>query len=207
VTASAIGFYGPDRGDEILTETSERGGGFLADVVADWESATTAAAEAGVRTVRVRTGVVQTPRGGTLRLLYPLFEVGLGGRLGSGRQWLSWIGIDDLTDIYLRAVTDPDLSGPVNAVAPEPARNEHYTRTLAAVLHRPALLPVPAVAPRLLLGDEGDRELAEASQRVMPARLTAVGHRFRQPRLAEALRHVLGREAAAPPPVRDVGGD
>jgi len=193
VTASAIGFYGPDRGEEILTETSARGEGFLADVVADWEDATAPAAAAGIRTVQVRTGIVQTPRGGMLRLLSPLFEAGLGGRLGSGKQWLAWIGLDDLLDIYLRAVTDPGLSGPVNAVAPEPVRNIDYTRTLASVLHRPALLPVPAFGPRLLLGAEGAAELAQASQYVRAEALIGAGHHFRQPHLEQALRHVFGR--------------
>jgi uncharacterized protein len=194
VTASAIGFYGPDRGDDVLTEDSPRGEGFLADVVADWEDATRPAAAAGIRTVQVRTGIVQTPRGGMLRLLSPLFEAGLGGRLGSGKQWLAWIGLDDLLDVYLRAVLDPALSGPVNAVAPEPVRNADYTRTLAAVLHRPALLPVPAFGPRLLLGEEGAREIAQASQCVRPERLIAAGHEFRQPELEGALRHLFGRE-------------
>jgi uncharacterized protein (TIGR01777 family) len=194
VTASAIGIYGPDRGDEVLTEDSARGEGFLADVVADWEDAAAPAAAAGVRTVQVRTGIVQTPRGGMLRLLSPLFEAGLGGRLGSGKQWLAWIGLDDLLDVYLRAVLDPDLSGPVNAVAPEPVRNTDYTRALAAVLHRPARLPVPGFGPRLLLGAEGAREIAQASQHVRPERLIAAGHEFRQPELAGALRHLFGRE-------------
>jgi uncharacterized protein (TIGR01777 family) len=193
VTASAIGFYGPDRGEEILTETSPRGKGFLADVVADWEDAAAPAAAAGIRTVQVRTGIVQTPRGGMLRLLTPLFEAGLGGRLGSGTQWLAWIGLDDLLDIYLRAVTDPHLSGPVNAVAPEPVRNIDYTRTLARVLHRPALLPVPAFGPRLLLGAEGAAELVQASQYVRPEALIGAGHHFRQPQLEQALRHLFGR--------------
>jgi uncharacterized protein (TIGR01777 family) len=193
VTASAIGGYGPDRGDEILTESSPRGQGFLADVVADWEAAAAPAAAAGVRTVQVRTGIVQTPRGGMLRLLSPLFEAGLGGRLGSGKQWLAWIALDDLLDIYLRAVLDPGLSGPVNAVAPEPVRNIDYTRTLAGVLRRPAVLPVPGFGPRLLLGDEGARELAGASQHVRPERLIEAGHRFRQPELEGALRHMFGR--------------
>jgi uncharacterized protein (TIGR01777 family) len=193
VTASAIGFYGPDRGEEILTETSARGEGFLADVVADWEDAAAPAAAAGIRTVQVRTGIVQTPRGGMLRLLTPLFEAGLGGRLGSGTQWLAWIGLDDLLDIYLRAVTDPQLSGPVNAVAPEPVRNVDYTRTLARVLHRPALLPVPAFGPRLLLGAEGAAELVQASQYVRPEVLIKTGHHFRQPDLEQALRHLFGR--------------
>jgi len=193
VTASAIGFYGPDRGEEILTEASSRGAGFLADVVADWEDAAAPAAAAGIRTVQVRTGIVQTPRGGMLRLLTPLFEAGLGGRLGSGTQWLAWIGLDDLLDIYLRAVTDPHLSGPVNAVAPEPVRNIDYTRTLARVLHRPALLPVPAFGPRLLLGAEGAAELVQASQYVRPEALIGAGHHFRQPHLEQALRHLFGR--------------
>ena len=143
VVASAIGVYGPDRGEEILTEASPRGEGFLADVVADWEDAAAPAAAAGIRTVRVRTGIVQTPRGGMLRLLSPLFEAGLGGRLGTGKQWLAWVGLDDLLDVYLRAVLDPGLSGPVNAVAPEPVRNIDYTRALAGVLRRP-----PCCRPR-----------------------------------------------------------
>lgn len=201
VTASAIGIYGPDRGDEVLTETSARGDGFLADVVASWEHATVPAAAAGVRTVQVRTGIVQTPLGGMLRLVYPLFAAGLGGRLGDGRQWIAWIGLDDVLDIYLRAVTDRELSGPVNAVAPEPVRNIGYTEALAGVLHRPALLPVPAFAPRLLLGAEGASELAEASQHVRPQRLLDAAHRFRYPGLEAALRHVLGREPARLPPV------
>src|SRR6185437_9899241 len=193
VTASAIGIYGPDRGDEVLTEDSPRGEGFLADVVADWEDAARPAAAAGIRTVQVRTGIVQTPRGGMLRLLSPLFEAGLGGRLGSGKQWLAWIGLDDLLDVYRRAVLDAGLSGPVNAVAPEPVRNEDYTRALASVLHRPALLPVPGLGPRLLLGAEGAREIAQASQYVRPERLIGAGHEFRQPELEGALRHLFGR--------------
>lgn len=193
VSASAIGYYGYDRGDEILTEDSDRGDGFLADVVAEWEDATAPAERAGVRAVRVRTGIVQSPRGGTLQLMRPLFGAGLGGRLGDGRQWLSWIGIDDLVDVYHRALWDTSLSGPVNAVAPQPVRNSEYTRTLARVLRRPAVLPVPRLGPRLLLGEQGARELACASQRVMPHKLTAAGHRFRHPDLEGALRHLLGR--------------
>ncbi|HEY7262865.1 MAG TPA: TIGR01777 family oxidoreductase [Trebonia sp.] len=194
VTASAVGIYGPDRGDEILTEHSDRGDGFLADVVAAWEQATAPAAMAGIRTVQVRTGIVQTPRGGVLRMMYPLFAAGLGGPLGDGAQWLAWIGIDDLLDIYLRAVTDRALVGPVNAVAPHPVRNAEYARTLGRVLGRPAVLPVPAVGPRLLLGSEGASELAGASQRVRPAALAAAGHQVRYPGLEGALRHVLGRD-------------
>lgn len=194
VTASAVGFYGAKRDDEILTEDSERGEGFLANVATAWEEAAGPASAAGIRTVQVRTGIVQTPRGGMLRLLYPLFEVGLGGPLGDGTGWQPWIEIDDLLDIYLRAVTDPALVGPVNAVAPGEARNADYARTLGQVLRRPALIPVPAAGPRLLLGAEGARELAEASQRVRPAALTSLSHPFRYPELSGALRHVLGRD-------------
>ena len=137
VCASAIGFYGFDRGDAVLCEDSVRGDGFLADVVADWEAATGPAADAGLRVVNVRTGIVQAAAGGTLRLLRPLFLAGLGGRLGSGRQWLSWIGLDDLVDIYHRALYDTRLTGPVNAVGPEPVRNVDYTKALAACFTGP----------------------------------------------------------------------
>ncbi|WP_327109727.1 TIGR01777 family oxidoreductase [Nocardia sp. NBC_01730] len=195
VSASAIGYYGYGRGDETLTENAARGDGFLADLVDDWEAASRPAAESGVRVVRVRTGIVQSPRGGTLHLLRPLFAAGLGGRIGDGRQWLSWIGLDDLIDVYHRALWDGRLSGPVNAVAPHPVRNAEYTKVLAGVLHRPALLPVPGFGPALLLGREGNRELASAGQRAVPARLEQVGHEFRSPGLEPALRHLLGKSA------------
>lgn len=197
ISASAIGYYGHDCGDTVLDEDSPRGEGFLADVVADWEQATTSAAAAGLRVVLVRTGIVQSAAGGTLRLLRPLFAAGLGGRLGSGRQWLSWIGIDDLLDVYYRALYDERLTGPVNAVAPNPVRNTEYTAALASTLHRPALLPVPSFGPRLLLGRQGAVELAQANQRVSPATLEALGHRFRQPAIADALGHQLGRDPAS----------
>ncbi len=148
--------------------------------------------------MQVRTGIVQTPRGGTLGLLYPLFAAGLDGPLGSGEQWLSWIGIDDLLDIYRHAVLDDTLSGPVNAVAPNPVRNTDYTSTLAHTPHRPALLPIPALGPRLLLGKQGADELALANQRVEPAILARAGHQFRQPHLETALGHLLGRTTMEP---------
>ncbi len=192
VSASAIGIYGFDRGDALLREESVRGDGFLADVVADWEAATGPAVESGLRVVNVRTGIVQSAAGGTLRLMRPLFAAGLGGRVGSGRQWLSWIGLDDLIDVYYRALYDVRMSGPVNAVAPAPVRNAEYTKALAGVLHRPALLPVPSLGPRLLLGKQGARELAEADQRVAPTKLETVGHRFRHPGITDALAHELG---------------
>jgi uncharacterized protein len=193
VSSSAIGFYGADRGDEVVDEHSERGDGFLADVVEAWEGATAVAREAGVRVALIRTGIVQSPQGGSLRLLYPLFLAGLGGRLASGQQWLSWIGIDDLVDVYHRALVDGSLSGPVNGVAPEPLRNIDYTRVLAGVVHRPARLAVPAFAPALLLGRQGLSELVEASQRVHPRRLIEAGHVYRDPSLDGVLRHLLGR--------------
>ena len=196
VSASAVGFYGYDRGDALLCEDSARGDGFLADVVADWEAATGPAADAGLRVVTVRTGIVQAANGGTLRLLRPLFAAGLGGRLGSGRQWLSWVGIDDLLDIYYRAVYDSRLTGPVNAVGPNPVRNIEYTKALAKALHRPALLPVPSFGPRLLLGEQGARELAEADQRVLPTKLQTLGHRFRHQAVDDALAHQLGHDPA-----------
>ena len=197
VSSSAIGFYGADRGDEELTEASERGEGFLADVVVDWEKATAPAAEGGVRVALIRTGIVQSPKGGSLRMLRPLFEAGLGGRLGDGHQWMAWIGIDDLLDVYLRSLVDPEVAGPLNAVAPEPVRNDDYTRVLARVLHRPAVVPVPGFGPELLLGREGAKEVAAASQRVLATRLIGWGHPFRQARLEPALRHVLGRSGGA----------
>lgn len=193
VSASAVGIYGYDRKDAVLAEESVRGDGFLADVVTDWEAATAPAAAAGLRVVTVRTGIVQSARGGTLRLMRPLFTAGLGGRLGSGSQWLPWIALDDLLDVYHRALYDSRLAGPVNAVAPHPVRNADYTRTLARVLRRPAIVPVPSFGPRLLLGAQGARELAEADQRVVPAKLQSLGHRFRQPSLDGALAHELGR--------------
>lgn len=194
VGASAVGFYGADRGEESLPETAPGPAepDFLSGLVRHWEEAA-ATADASCRVVCVRTGIVQSPRGGPLRLQLPMFRAGLGGPLGGGRQWQSWIGIDDLVDIYHRALWDTSLTGPVNAVAPAPVRNADYARGLGRVLHRPALLPVPRLGPRLLLGEQGARELAGASQRVIPARLTQRGHRFRFPTLEPALAHLLGR--------------
>jgi uncharacterized protein len=193
ITASAVGYYGPDRGDELLTEDSSSGAGFLADLVRDWEAATAPAAEAGVRVVQVRNGIVQSPAGGMLRLLRPLFSAGLGGPLGGGRQWVPWIGLDDVLDVLARCLVDARLNGPVNVVAPNPVRNSTYTATLAGVLRRPARLPVPSFAPGLLLGDEGSREFALAGQRAVPERLLEVGHSFRHRTLEACLRHLLGR--------------
>jgi uncharacterized protein len=193
IVASAIGYYGRDRGDEILSESSPRGTGFLADLVGDWEAASFPARTTGVRVVNIRTGIVQSPRGGVLSVFRPLFAGGVGGPLGDGKQWMSWIDLDDLCDIYYRALVDTAMEGPVNGVAPQPVSNGEYSATLARVLRRPAVLRVPALAPRLLLGSEGARELALASQRVLPQRLQQDGHRFRWPTIEACLRHQLGR--------------
>jgi uncharacterized protein (TIGR01777 family) len=193
LTASAVGFYGPDTGDDELTEHSSGGEGFLARLVSDWEAAADPARQSGGRVVHVRTGIVQSPRGGVLRVLRPVFQAGVGGRLGDGHQWMSWIGIDDLVDIYLLCLVDTSLQGAINAVSPSPVRNRDYTATLAKVLHRPAVAPVPPVVPRILIGSEGATEFALASQRVLPGRLLELGHHFRYPDLEDALRHVLGR--------------
>ncbi len=193
VAGSAIGFYGADRGEEELTEEGTRGTGFLAQLVADWEAAGQPARDAGVRVVHVRTGIVQSAQGGSLKLLRPLFAAGLGGPVGGGAQWVSWIGMDDLVDVFGRALVDGRLVGPVNAVAPHPVRNREYATTLAHVLRRPSLVPVPAFGPRVLFGAEGASELVQASQRVVPDRLCAAGHMFRHPGLEACLRHQLGR--------------
>lgn len=196
VSASAIGYYGADRGDEELTEESSRGDGFLARLVEAWEEAASMAGSLGGRVVVVRTGIVLSPRGGVLRLLRPLFMAGFGGPIGGGRGWTSWIGVDDVADVYLRSLLDPGLQGPINATAPLPVRNAELTHTLARILRRPALVPVPKLGPRVLLGSEGATELALANQRVLPARLLGASHRFRHPTLEESLRHLLGRTGA-----------
>ncbi|KXO90056.1 nucleoside-diphosphate sugar epimerase [Tsukamurella pulmonis] len=194
VSASAVGFYGRDRGDEVLTEESSAPAeaDFLSDVVRRWEAAAHDGAGEDTRVVTVRTGIVQAPQGGTLGMLLPLFRVGLGGRLGDGRQWQPWVSIDDLVDVYHRALWDTELSGPVNAVGPRVVRNAVYTRALGRAVHRPALLPVPAFGPALLLGREGSDDLAFASQRVHPAVLEGRGHVFRHPSIERALGHLLG---------------
>jgi uncharacterized protein len=191
VCASGVGFYG-DRGDEVLTEASSGGRGFLADVVQRWEAAADPARSAGLRVVHLRTGPVQDAAGAGLPKQALMFRLGIGGRLGSGRQWLSWISLDDIAGAYLHALTREDLDGPVNAVAPNPVTNAEFTATLARVLHRPAVLHIPAFGPRLVLGEAAD-ELLFVSQRARPARLQATGYRFQFPELEPALRHTLGR--------------
>lgn len=192
VCASAIGIYGARHGDEMLGEDATHGNDFLATLCADWERATAPAAEAGARVVNVRTGIVQSPAGGALGQQLPLFRLGLGGPLGNGQQWLSWISLDDIVGVFAHAALTESVNGPINAVAPNPVRGREYAQTLGAVLHRPARIPVPSLGPRLLLGRQGATELALASQRVDASALAASGYRFRHADLRSALAHVLG---------------
>ena len=191
ISASAVGFYG-DHADEVLDEPVPAGSGFLADVCREWEAATLAASDAAIRVVNLRLGVVLSAGGGALRKMLTPFQLGLGGRIGSGRQFISWIALDDLLGVVARLLDDESVKGPVNAVTPDPVTNAAFTATLARVLRRPALLPMPASAARAAFGEVAD-ELLLASQRVIPKRLLDAGHPFGWPTLEAALRHSLGR--------------
>ncbi|MBZ5546418.1 MAG: TIGR01777 family oxidoreductase [Acidobacteriia bacterium] len=190
VCASAVGFYG-NRGDELLTEDSAGGSGFAAELGREWEAASRVAAEAGIRTVNLRIGLVLSPEGGALEKMLIPFKLGLGGRLGPGTQWWSWIHVDDIVGAIHHIMHNESLSGPVNVVAPSPVRNEEFTRVLASVLGRPALFPVPAFAARLAFGEMA-QELMLSSQRVVPARLEASGYSFRFRELRAALEDLVG---------------
>jgi uncharacterized protein (TIGR01777 family) len=191
VSASAIGIYG-DRGDELLDEDSALGTDFLAEVGKEWEAATAPARDAGIRVVHLRFGIILAADGGALPRMVKPFLLGAGGPIGNGRQWMSWIAIEDAVRIVLRSLEDARMTGPVNAVSPNPVRNSEFAERLGQVLHRPALVPVPAFALRLLFGEMADAALL-ASQRVAPARLLEGGFEFRHPTLPEALRTVLDR--------------
>jgi hypothetical protein len=191
VTASATGFYG-DAGGEKLYEGDARGRGFLAEVCEAWEREAAVARGFGIRVAKLRTGVVLTPAGGALAKMLPLFSLGLGGRIGSGEQWMSWISIDDLLGAIYHAVLDQRCNGPVNAVSPEPVTNAEFTAVLAEVLRRSAILPVPKIALKTVFGAMAEETLL-ASARVLPGRLDESQFRFRHERLESALRHVLGR--------------
>lgn len=191
VNASAVGFYG-ERGDEELTEASDIGIGFLPEVCLIWETHAEGAARAGIRTAMMRFGVVLSPAGGALAKMLPPFRLGLGGRIGTGRQWMSWVGLDDAVGAIYHALVDPRCAGPVNIVAPEAVTNAHFAATLGRVLRRPAVLPVPAGVLRLAFGEMADAALL-ASTRAVPARLQETGYAFRQPTLEAALRAGLGR--------------
>jgi uncharacterized protein (TIGR01777 family) len=189
ISASAIGYYG-DRGEEQLSEASSSGTGFLAEVCREWEGAAEAAAGAGIRTVQMRFGVVLSRSGGALQKMLPPFRTGIGGNIGNGRQWMSWIDIGDLVGAIPHVIKTDTLRGPVNVVAPNPVRNAEFTKTLASVLSRPAVLPMPAFAARLVFGQMGD-ELLLASERVEPAKLIAGGYVFQKPALRAALEGIL----------------
>lgn len=191
LSASAIGFYG-NRGDEVLTEESGPGEGFLVDVCRTWEGAAQPAIDAGARVAFLRTGIVLTPKGGALQKLLPLFKLGIGGRMGSGKQWVSWITLDDEVRA-IRHLLDNDVAGPVNLTAPNPVTNEQEAKTLGRVLRRPAVVPTPAFGPRLLLGRELADSLLEDSQRVIPKRLLDTGFEHEHPELESALRAILDR--------------
>ena len=189
LSASAVGYYG-SRGDEVLTEKSGPGADFLADVCVQWEASTAAAEAAGIRVVHLRTGIVVGKSGGALAKTLPLFKLGLGGRIGSGRQWWSWISLTD----EIGAITfllDHDIAGPVNLTGPEPVTNAEFTKSVGRALHRPTLLPVPMFGPRLLLGREAADAVAGANQRVEPAVLSDAGYPFVHPTVDDATRAEL----------------
>jgi uncharacterized protein (TIGR01777 family) len=189
LNGSAVGYYG-NRGDEVLSESSTPGDDFLAGVVVEWERATTPAVESGVRVVLVRTGIVLAAHGGALAKMLPPFRLGMGGPLGGGEQWMSWIALEDQLRAMEHALFVDSVSGPLNLVAPNPVRNSHFVTTLGRVLARPAVIPVPAVALELLYGEMA-RATILASQRALPTALAASGFDFRQPTLEGALREVL----------------
>jgi uncharacterized protein (TIGR01777 family) len=186
IVASAIGYYG-SRGDEILTESSTTGTDFLALVCRDWEAEASRAAERCIRTLMLRFGVVLSGKGGALPKMLPPFKLGVGGRLGSGQQWMSWIAIEDVVGIIRHTIANEQVSGPVNVVAPNPVRNEEFTRLLAGMLHRPAIFPAPAFVLRLAMGEMADAVLL-SSDRVKPEQMLAAGYKFRFEILEPALR-------------------
>ena len=190
VCASAIGFYG-NRGDEMLGEKSFAGRGFLPEVCQEWEDATRAATAAGIRTVNVRIGLVLSVKGGALTKMLTPFKLGLGGRIGSGQQWWSWIHVDDIVGAIHHVMQTDALSGPLNLVAPNAARNAEFTTVLASVLKRPAILPVPEFALRLAFGKQAAEEMLLASQRVQPGKLGSSGYSFRFRDLQGALENLL----------------
>lgn len=188
--ASATGIYG-DRGDEILDEQSDSGGGFLAGVCREWEKATEPAVQAGVRTVNLRFGPILAREGGMLAKLLTPFKMGMGGKVGSGKQYISWVAIDDVVNAIKLALKDESIRGPLNVVSPNPVTNEEFTKTLGHVLSRPTALAMPAFAVRLAFGEMAD-EMLLASQRVIPKKLNDAGYEFQQPELEGALRKHLG---------------
>jgi uncharacterized protein (TIGR01777 family) len=189
VCASAVGFYG-DRGDEILNEESAPGNDFLARVCVDWEKATEPASEKGIRVVNTRFGVILSAKGGALAKMLPPFRMGIGGTIGSGKQWMSWIALDDVIGTIKFALANDSLRGPVNVVAPNPVTNDQFTKALGKALSRPTLFPIPTFGARLAFGEMADALLL-SSQRVEPRRLKDAGYQFRFTALERALQHIL----------------
>ena len=189
VSSSAVGYYGP-RGDELVPETTPPGQDFLAGVCAAWEAEADRAGALGMRVVKVRTGVVLDATGGALKTMLPPFRAGVGGPVAGGNQYLPWIHVDDIVGLYLRAIDDPDWSGPFNGAAPEPVTNREFSKALGRALHRPAVAPVPALAIKLLYGDMA--EIVTEGQRAVPERALAAGYVFRRPDLDAALADALG---------------
>jgi len=192
VCSSAVGYYG-DRGEEVLNEKSAPGTGFLPDVCREWEAATQPAADAGIRTVQIRTGVVLSPFGGALAKMLTPFKMGVGGRIGDGRQWMSWIDVQDMVGAIHHILKADLLHGPVNMVAPKPVTNAEFTRTLASALSRPAIFPMPVFAVKLAFGEMGETVLL-GSQRVEPAQLVTSGYPFRFAELRASLENVLRQQ-------------
>jgi uncharacterized protein (TIGR01777 family) len=191
ISGSAIGYYG-NRGDELLREESAPGAGFLAQVVEKWEEATMPAVQADIRTAHIRTGVVLSAKGGALRTMLTPFRLGLGGRIGNGRQWMSWIHVQDMVGAIHHILKNDLLQGPVNMVAPKPASNAEFTKTLASALSRPAIFPMPDFVVKTVFGEMGE-ELLLASQKVEPARLISSGYPFRFSDLRSALQNLVGK--------------
>jgi uncharacterized protein (TIGR01777 family) len=191
ISASAIGFYG-NRGDEVLTESSSAGQGFLPEVCQEWETATQIGSRAGIRIVNLRLGLVLSSKGGALEKMLTPFRLGLGGKIGSGQQWWSWIHIDDIVGAVHQCLENKGISGPVNMVAPNPVRNSEFTQILASVLRRPSFLSVPAFAARLAFGKQAAEELLLNSARVDPAKLRESGYSFRLAELRAALEDLVG---------------
>jgi uncharacterized protein len=189
ICASATGIYG-DRDDEVLDEQSESGGGFLAGVCREWEMACDLATKAGVRVVNLRFGPILAREGGMLSKLLTPFKMGMGGKVGSGKQFISWVSLEDAVNAIVLAINDESIRGPLNVVSPNPVTNEEFTKTLGHVLNRPTALAMPAFAARLAFGEMAD-EMLLVSQRVIPKRLTAAGFQFKYPELESALRHYL----------------
>ncbi len=189
ITASAVGFYG-NQEEKILTEESGNGSGFLAGVCKDWEDAAKNLADIGTRICHLRLGVVLSNKGGALSMMKPAFKLGMGGILGDGKQFMSWISIDDVVSIIEYIITNETLEGPINLVSPNPVTNREFTKTLGKVLNRPTLFPVPKIILKLLLGEIAD-ELLLSSTRVIPAKLDAAGYKFKYPDLNETLTHLL----------------